>query len=90
MIPSYLYINEAINERFEEEIPVQSDSFKTLYYNENLYLSTRISDIRKTNNIHKCIRQLLRIGCELRILGVEISTIKKYQFSNCHELLFAA
>lgn len=27
MIPSYLYINEAINERFEEEIPVQSDSF---------------------------------------------------------------
>lgn len=39
MIPSYLYINEAINERFEEEIPVQSDSFKTLYYNENLYLS---------------------------------------------------
>lgn len=34
MIRSYLYINEAINERFEEEIP-----FKTLYYNENLYLS---------------------------------------------------
>lgn len=56
-----------------------------------IYISlTRISDIRKTNNIHKCIRQLLRIGCELRILGVEISTIKKYQFSNCHELLFAA
>lgn len=47
-----------------------------------IYISlTRISDIRKTNNIHKCIRQLLRIGCELRILGVEISTIKKYQFS---------
>lgn len=39
MIRSYLYINEAINGRFEEEIPVQSDSFKTLYYNENLYLS---------------------------------------------------